>query len=122
MARLIRLDAGGAPHDLDDEKLLVVSRTLRLRRQNPDWFGSGSMYEPLACASEHVVAFIRAGEVVVVTARLSSGLVEDQATTVPLPEGAWRDVLTGSTHDGPTEAGDLLRELPVALLVRGGAD
>ena len=120
MARLIRLDAGGAAHDLDDEKLLVVSRTLRLRRENPDWFGTGSTYEPLGCASEHVVAFVRAGEVVVVTARLSSGLAEDRATTVPLPAGAWRDVLTGLTHDGPTVLGTLLGDLPVALLVRAG--
>ncbi len=109
LARLARLDAGGAPRDLDDEKLLVVSRTLRLRRENPDWFGSGSTYQPLACASEHVVAFVRAGEVVVVTARLSSGLADDEATTVPLPAGAWRDLLTGSTYDGPTAAGSPAR-------------
>ncbi len=120
MSRLIRLDAGGEARDLDDEKLLVVSRTLRLRRENPDWFGAGSTYEPLACDSEHVVAFVRAGEVVVVAARLSSGLPEDAATTVPLPAGAWRDVLTGSTYDGPTALGVLLGELPVALMVRAG--
>ncbi|MEJ2578098.1 MAG: malto-oligosyltrehalose synthase [Kineosporiaceae bacterium] len=38
-ARLARLDAGEPPADLDDEKLLVTSRALRLRREHPDWFG-----------------------------------------------------------------------------------
>ncbi len=66
------------------------------------------------------MAFIRSGEVVVVTARLSSGLAEDRATTVPLPAGTWRDVLTGQTHDGPSALGTLLGDLPVALLVRDG--
>ena len=56
----------------------------------------------------------------VVTARLSSGWPRTGATTVPLPAGAWRDVLTGLTHDGPTALGTVLGDLPVALLVRAG--
>jgi (1->4)-alpha-D-glucan 1-alpha-D-glucosylmutase len=119
-ARLARLDAGRPPGDLDDEKQLVVSRTLRLRREHPEWFGSGSTYQPLACESEHVVAFVRSGEVVVVAARLSSAMAADEDTAVPLPAGRWQDVLTGSTYDGPSPLGVLLRKLPVALLVRAG--
>ena len=88
--------------------------------RTPTGSGPASTYQPLVGASEHVVAFARAGEVVVVTARLSSGMAEDEATTVPLPAGAWRDLLTGSTHDGPTGLGALLGDLPVALLVRAG--
>ena len=120
-ARLARLDAGEPARDLDDEKLLVVSRALRLRREHPEWFGSGSTYEPLVCESDHVVAFVRSGEVVVVAARLSSAMAADESTTVPLPAGAWRDVLTGSTFDGPSPLGAVLGTLPVALLVRDRA-
>ena len=47
--RLARIDAGERPRDLDDEKLLVVSRVLRLRRENPDWFvGEDCTYVPVA--------------------------------------------------------------------------
>ena len=120
-ARLARLDAGQRPRDLDDEKQLVVARTLRLRREHPEWFGSGSTYQPLACESDHVVAFVRSGEVVVVAARLSSAMAADESTTVPLPAGAWRDLLTGSTFDGPSVLGAVLGTLPVALLVRAGS-
>ena len=39
--------------------------------------------------------------------------------TVTLPEGQWRDVLTGSTTDGgQTSLASLLKALPVALLER----
>ncbi|MGH3240624.1 MAG: malto-oligosyltrehalose synthase, partial [Spirillospora sp.] len=36
---LARLDTGRLPKEVDDEKLLVTSRTLRLRRAHPEWFG-----------------------------------------------------------------------------------
>ncbi|MGN6246390.1 MAG: malto-oligosyltrehalose synthase, partial [Motilibacteraceae bacterium] len=36
---LARLDSGERPRDVDEEKLLVVSRALRLRREHPEWFG-----------------------------------------------------------------------------------
>jgi (1->4)-alpha-D-glucan 1-alpha-D-glucosylmutase len=117
--RLARLDAGEPPRDLDDGKLLVVSRALRLRREHPEWFGAGSSYEPLLLGdSPHAVAFARSGQVVTVAARLSLGLDDDVDSTVPLPDGQWRDLLTGSTYDGPSHLGDLLGALPVALLVR----
>ncbi len=124
VARLTALDAGSPPRDLDDEKLLVVSRALRLRRDRPGVFGSGSGYQPLTGSSERVVAFARhdAGDphlsVVTVAARLSLGLAADAGATVPLPEGSWEDVLGGGTHTGEARVGELLASLPVALLVR----
>jgi (1->4)-alpha-D-glucan 1-alpha-D-glucosylmutase len=117
-SRLARLDAGGRPRDLDDEKLLVVSRASRLRREHPDWFGAGSGYRALRCGSAHAVAFARSGRVVVVAARLPTGLADDAGTTVALPEGAWRDLLSGSTYGTEPTLGELLGALPVALLVR----
>jgi len=116
--RLARLDAGEAPRDLDDEKLLVVSRSLRLRQARPEWFGAGSTYEALPCTSRQAVAFVRSGEVVTVAARLSLGLSGEGDDNVALPEGEWQDLLTGSTYEGRSRIGDLLGELPVALLVR----
>ena len=49
--RLAALDAGEAPRDLDDEKLLVVSRALRLRRARPDVFGAAATYSPVETGS-----------------------------------------------------------------------
>ena len=103
-ARLARLDAGERPRDLDDEKLLVVSRALRLRRDHPEWFGAGSDYQPVPVDSRHAVAFSRSDRVVVVTARLSTGLPGDADATVALPPGSWWDVLSGSAYDGKATA------------------
>jgi (1->4)-alpha-D-glucan 1-alpha-D-glucosylmutase len=124
-ARLARLDAGAGPADLDDEKLLVVSRTLRLRRDRPGVFGAGSGYRPLAASTDRVVAFERhnstaADSVVTVAARLSFGLAAAAEATVQLPSGSWTDVLSGGTYVGAARVGDLLASMPVALLVRSG--
>ncbi len=111
---------------LDTEKLLVTSRALRLRREHPGWF-AGS-YTPAAAggpAARHAVAFLRAGNAVTVATRLPAGLRRIGGwadTAVMVPEGRWRDVLTGVAHTGtklPLSA--LTRQLPVALLVREGA-
>jgi malto-oligosyltrehalose synthase len=102
---LARLDAGQPPSGLDEEKLLVASRALRLRRDHPDWF---TTYEPVAVTGDRVTSFRRGREVVVV-AMLACGEWGD--TALDLPEGAWTDVLTGAEFRG-------LTQLPVALLVR----
>jgi (1->4)-alpha-D-glucan 1-alpha-D-glucosylmutase len=125
-ALLERLDAGEAPQGLDMEKLLVVSRALRLRRDHPDRTGPGASYEPVPTTSPHAVAFARGGSVVAVATRMPVA-VERQGgwggATVALPPGTWRDVL-GGPEGGPSyEGGDvplatLLSTLPVALLVR----
>ena len=139
-ARLARLDAGEAPADLDDEKLLVTSRTLRLRRHHPEWFtGPGSVYVPVATSTGNAVAFGRGQDVgepgvdlagtdlrvVAVVTRLPVALARhggwgEHTLTLPdAPEGSWRDALTGRTHSGgPTRLSDVLTDLPVALLVR----
>ena len=107
---------------LDAEKLLVTSRALRLRRDQPDWF-AGS-YTPLASegpAAEHAFAFLRGDHAVTVVTRLPAGLRRRGGwadTALPLPELHWRDVLTGVRHAGlrPPLA-ELTRRLPVALLI-----
>ncbi len=125
-ARLAALDAGGRPADLDDEKLLVTSRILRLRRQHPGWFtGAGAAYEPLATTTAHAVGFVRGGAVAVVGTRLPMVLARDGgwgAAQVALPDGRWRDAFSdGARLEGMVHVNTLLSALPVALLVREGA-
>jgi (1->4)-alpha-D-glucan 1-alpha-D-glucosylmutase len=133
-ALLAALDAGDPPAGLDEEKLLVTSAALRLRRRHPDWFGGG--YTPLAAdgpAAGHVLAFARGGPpagepgpaVAVATLR-PAGLRRRggwAGTRLPLAPGPWRDLLTGTVHPGPEVAlAALTQRLPVALLVPLDAD
>jgi (1->4)-alpha-D-glucan 1-alpha-D-glucosylmutase len=122
---LAALDEGAVPavDETGAAKLLVVSRTLRARRDHPEWFDG---YEPVTAtgpAAEHVVAFDRGGAVTVAT-RLPAGLAAAGGwsdTGLQLPTGAWRDLLTGarvvSDANGAPLA-EVLGRLPVALLVR----
>ncbi|MEP6759881.1 MAG: malto-oligosyltrehalose synthase, partial [Sporichthyaceae bacterium] len=120
--RLARLDAGNPPSDLDDEKLLVVSRALRLRREHRGWFGADASYEPLPTSSEHAVAFARSGRAITIVTRLAATLERSGGWTdenVTLPAGQWRDTLTGASHaGGPVRLAAVLGQLPVALLER----
>ncbi len=102
---------------LDDPKLLVTARALRLRRDRPETF-AGS-HQPLISANEHVVAFARGHDVVTVATRLPVGLRTAGGwgdARLALPPGRWRDVLTGRAADGALAG--MLDPLPVALLVR----
>jgi (1->4)-alpha-D-glucan 1-alpha-D-glucosylmutase len=112
---------------LDAAKLLVTSRTLRLRRDHPDWFAGG--YTPLTAigaAAGHTVAFERGGGAVTVATRLPAGLRRRggwAGTALPLPASApsWTDVLTGQRYSGDrAPLAELTRRLPVALLVPEG--
>lgn len=126
-AALEALDAGAAPATLDEEKLLVTSRALRLRRDAPEAFtGPEAGVEPVAATSGHALAFARTvgGDpaVVAVATRLALGLARlggwGQHTLV-LPDGRWVDALTGREWGGgAVPLADLLATLPVALLVR----
>jgi (1->4)-alpha-D-glucan 1-alpha-D-glucosylmutase len=118
--RLAHLDAGARPRGLAEEKLLVTSKALRLRRQDPEAF-VGS-YKPLPTSSGHAVAFGRGDSVVTIATRLPVALYRLGGwgdSTVVLPDGDWKDVLTGrSVGSGAARIHDLLDELPVALLAR----
>ncbi|MFP5334807.1 MAG: malto-oligosyltrehalose synthase [Actinomycetes bacterium] len=128
--RLAALDAGARPHGVDDEKLLVTSRALRLRRDHPEWFvGEETTYEPVPTSTGVAVAFARGDatgpRAVTVATRLPVALARHGgwgAHTVVLPPGTWRNALTGSVLDveagAPAPLTELLSDLPVALLVR----
>ncbi|MGF1647650.1 MAG: malto-oligosyltrehalose synthase [Kineosporiaceae bacterium] len=127
--RLARLDAGGAAADLDDEKLLVTSRALRLRRELPDAFrGPRCRYWPVPVSSGGAVAFGR-GTVdddrpsVVALATCRPADLERHGGwsdhVVVLPEGSWVDVVAGRpTSGGSVPLQGILEAMPVALLRR----
>jgi len=126
-ARLDRLDDGAGPRDLDDEKLLVTSRALRVRRDLSEAFvGPDAGFLPLAHSAGNALTYARTvdGEprVAVVATRLGAALERLGGWgehTVALPEGSWHDVLTDRVVDGGVvPVADLLDRLPVALLVR----
>jgi len=108
--RLALLDSGAHP------KLRVVSTALHLRREHPEWFGADASYEAVD-AGERAVAFCRTGQVVTV-APIRALQDSQDADTVVLPAGRWRDLLGGGTHEGTVALADLLAQFPVALLVR----
>ncbi|MDQ6918607.1 MAG: malto-oligosyltrehalose synthase, partial [Candidatus Dormibacteraeota bacterium] len=104
-------------------KLLVVQRTLQLRRQRPAAFGPSGSYRPLLAEGpkkRHAVAFARGEEVVTVVPRLVIGLAGDWAgTQLELPHGQWRDEFTGAVVEGGRQPlTKLLGRFPVGLLVR----
>jgi (1->4)-alpha-D-glucan 1-alpha-D-glucosylmutase len=118
--RLARLDAGEPAADLSDEKLLVVSRALRLRRDHPEWFGGESSYTAVPTSTARAVAFARGASVVTVVSRLTARAPGWDDETLALAPGSWRDVFTDTMFEGGRLAlGELLATLPVALLVRG---
>ncbi|MFV0634666.1 malto-oligosyltrehalose synthase [Demequina sp.] len=123
---LTRLDTRAKPRTLAEEKLLVTSRALRVRRDHPEAFvGDECDYHPLPSSSGHAVVFSRtaAGIPLAITVATRLGLDLERLGgwrdhTVTLPEGTWMDTLSGRTFEGGAVAlSDLLAGLPVALLV-----
>ncbi|MBO0839145.1 MAG: malto-oligosyltrehalose synthase, partial [Actinobacteria bacterium] len=123
---------------MDQAKLLVTSRALRLRREHPEWFAGA--YAPLAAsgeASRHVVAFARfggsaGGGAVTVATRLPRGLRRRGGwadTVLPLPGpgsapdpagrggAGWRNVFTGESFGARPRLSAVVGRFPVALLV-----
>ncbi len=119
---LARIDRGWLP-DIDDSgaaKLLVVSRTLRARRNHAERFTGYTPLRAVGPAASHAIAFAR-HEVVVVATRLPVGLSTRggwRETTVALPEGSWTDAFTGATaSSGSVRLAEVLARYPVALLL-----
>ncbi|HEX4864689.1 MAG TPA: malto-oligosyltrehalose synthase, partial [Acidimicrobiales bacterium] len=102
-------------------KIWMVHKLLEHRRRNLDDFGS-ELYEPLTTGGpggDSVAAFERGRLAVVAPVRTGTDWTD---TTVDLPSGEWRDVLTGDLSGGGTRGvGELLAGFPVAVLTREGA-
>jgi (1->4)-alpha-D-glucan 1-alpha-D-glucosylmutase len=108
-------------------KMWTIHKALRLRQERPECFGAEAAYVPLdvdGAKHDHVIAYLRGDCVATVVPRLTlklDGAWKD--TVVTLPEGRWRNHLTGVDLDGGTiSVRGLLKDFPVALLVRDGAE
>jgi (1->4)-alpha-D-glucan 1-alpha-D-glucosylmutase len=120
---LARIDDGWLPpvDETGAAKLLVTSRTLRLRRQRPELFTG---YRPVFAegrVGENVLAFDLGGAVTIAT-RLPVGLSRHGGwgdTALSLDGHSWTEVFTGTSLGGNRLAvAELLRTYPVALLVK----
>jgi len=108
-------------------KMWTIFHALHLRCEHPEWFGTAAAYTPLlseGAKREHVIAYLRGDAVATVVPRLSSRLMNAwRDTTVPLPDGRWKNQLTGEeVMGGKVAMKALLKEFPVALLVRETSD
>jgi (1->4)-alpha-D-glucan 1-alpha-D-glucosylmutase len=105
-------------------KLWVVHKALLLRKEHPDWFGPTAEYAALAVEGterERVIAYRRGERVVAVVPRWSHAAKTWGETVVEVPEGRWRNRLTGAEFEGGrVPVDELLKAFPVALLTREG--
>jgi (1->4)-alpha-D-glucan 1-alpha-D-glucosylmutase len=105
-------------------KLWTIYQALKARRQRPDSFGAKGTYTPVQAEGGQracVVAYQRAGDVMVVVPRLwmraSAGGWGD--TSIAIAAGKWSNVLSGEAHaGGNTALSQLLSAFPVALLIK----
>jgi (1->4)-alpha-D-glucan 1-alpha-D-glucosylmutase len=74
----------------------------------------------VGAAAEHVVAFLRADNVLSTVTRHSVVLAETSwsDTALTLPDGVWADRIAGGRFSGRALVSDLFADLPVALLER----
>jgi (1->4)-alpha-D-glucan 1-alpha-D-glucosylmutase len=125
---LRRIDDGWLPpvDGTGAAKLVVVARTLRLRRDRPELFSGYRRLLAEGHGASHALAFARGRrhDLVAVATRLPIGLTTGggwRDTSLPLPggDGTWTDVLTGTQVAGTAPLlADLLGRYPVALLLR----
>jgi len=103
-------------------KMRVVTAALWLRRDHPATFTDGGYTPVLAegAAAEHVVAFLRADNVLAAVTRHSVVLAATHwgDGSLTLPDGVWADRIAGCRFSGTALASDLFAGLPVALLER----
>jgi (1->4)-alpha-D-glucan 1-alpha-D-glucosylmutase len=106
-------------------KTRVVTAALRLRRDRPDSFTDGGYTAMLAHgpAAEHLVAYLRGGDVLTAVTRHSVRLSQSGwgNTSLALPVGIWTDRIGGGRFSGTVLTAEFFAELPVALLERTGA-
>jgi (1->4)-alpha-D-glucan 1-alpha-D-glucosylmutase len=115
-AEIVRRTTEGLP------KLWLTRQALELRREHPEWFGADGVYSPVWAKGQSaasVVAF-RRGEGCIAAAPLRGfkrpGQWED--TSVELPPGAWRNVLSKEIWEQERiPVASLWGVFPVALLV-----
>jgi (1->4)-alpha-D-glucan 1-alpha-D-glucosylmutase len=111
------------PADEGLPKLWLVHAALCLRKQHPEWFGAEAAYTPILAGgpgSEHLIAYLRADRVAAIAPRWPLKLAGKWGkTSIDLPQGKWKNRLTGeSVHGGQRKVQTLLERFPVALLTK----
>jgi (1->4)-alpha-D-glucan 1-alpha-D-glucosylmutase len=115
-------DAAGARPggDLGAAKLWTIQRALALRSRAPDVLAAP--YRALAASGPHarrVFAFARGDDLVTVVPRLGVRASGWHDTTLALPAGTWRNVLTDRELAGGVQpVSELWRGFPIALILR----
>ncbi|HEY4378806.1 MAG TPA: malto-oligosyltrehalose synthase [Acidobacteriaceae bacterium] len=104
-------------------KLWTIHQSLCLRRERPESFRAEAAYVPLGVMgpkANHGIAYLRGEAVATIVPRLAASLTGEWGeTVVELPPGRWMNRLTGATVEGgKAEMSEVLRDFPVALLVR----
>jgi len=103
-------------------KLWLIRQALRTRNSHPDSFGPDSTYQPLwasGSGAAHVIAFARSDDVIAIAPRLQMRVNHWNGTVLEIPEGAWRNQLSGDlVQGGKQEIATLLAHFPVALLTK----
>jgi len=104
-------------------KLWLVHNALCLRKDQPEFLGPASSYTPIIAEgpkSDHLIAFLRADSLAAIAPRWPLKLANDwQATTLDLPQGQWKNRLTGDMVTGGRQSVQtLLDRFPVALLTK----
>jgi (1->4)-alpha-D-glucan 1-alpha-D-glucosylmutase len=104
-------------------KLWTIHQALRLRNEHPEWFGRESEYKPVFARgpqAERVIAYLRGTKVLTVAQRWVLRGNEWGETSIDIPEGSWRNRLTGEriTLGGNCRVKNLFARFPVALLAR----
>jgi (1->4)-alpha-D-glucan 1-alpha-D-glucosylmutase len=106
-------------------KIWITHAALHLRQRHPDAFGAQGSYTAVCARGpllSRVVAFLRGETIMTIVPRLVIGAAGRwRGTTVDVPPGQWRNVLTDrSVAPGEADLGEIWRECPVALLERTG--
>ncbi len=122
--RELLLDAIDVDSADGSAKLWLIRRLLKFRAKNPQYWADSAQYEGLAARgplAESVIAFARGAGLVGVAPRGFRAILEQgwRDTTLPLPEGRYRNLLEPNrVFEAHAELSLLCRNFPVALLVR----
>ncbi len=125
LAELPRLQVEDVWRRIDEglPKLWTIHHALEARRKYRSAFREEAAYLPLTAEgakSQHLIAYMRGDDVVVMTPRLILTLgARWQNARLYIPPGTWRNQLSGAVYRGGTlSVADVLAAFPVALLVR----
>ena len=104
-------------------KLWVVYSALAVRGDHPEWFGADAPYTELLASgskAEHMVGYLRGVNVAAIVPRWPLRLGDSwSGTSVELPQGRWKNSLTGDiVTGGRLRLQGLLQRFPVALLTK----